>query len=314
MKVLFLVNPNAGGRGAGRKVRIAHERFLSAGWSVTLENTGTPEHAGRLISSAHDDGCDLLVLAGGDGTLHHAIQHLPLGSHDKPSTLPFGIIPLGSGNDFYRGTGAPWDPEGAADNIINGRDIPIDIGICEPVDDACNLRNEQSIRFVNTAGVGIDSQTLATREKAPKFLSARYELLFLVTLVRLYPLKVSIQADDWDLDGDYYMVLCCNNGWFGTGMEIAPGAKINDGLFDVLTVRKTPKWKFVVNLHKVFKGTHIYMEEAEILKTRSLVLRCEPGQRVATDGDRACPTPVRISCIPGGVSLRTCWLNDSPLT
>jgi diacylglycerol kinase (ATP) len=313
MKVLFLINPNAGGRGNRTAVDLARERFVRAGWDVVPEFTGSPAHAAGLISSAHADGFELLVVAGGDGTVHCAVQHIPLGTHDNPSTLPLGIIPLGSGNDFYRGTGAPFDPGGAALNIIEGGNVPVDIGIVEPLSSDGSVRDETPVRFINSAGAGIDSQTLATREKAPAFLSARYEILFLITLLTLKPLAVRLEADDWTIERELNMVLCCNNGWFGSGMRVAPDAKIDDGRFDVLIIDKMPKWKFAINLPKVFKGTHLEMDGVEIRPTTTLTIHCKPQQRVATDGDRAYATPVRIRLIPCGATLRTSCINGEKL-
>ena len=313
MKVLFLINPNAGGRGNRKAVELARERFVSAGWDVAPEFTKSPEHAADLISSSRDNGFDLLVVAGGDGTVHNAVQSIPLGCLEDPSPLPIAIIPLGSGNDFFRGTGAPFDPAGAALNIIEGRNTPVDIGIVEPLSPDGSLRDEKPVRFINSAGAGIDSQTLATRENAPAFLSARYEILFLITLFTLHPLDVRLEADDWTIEREVSMVLCCNNGWFGTGMRVAPDAKINDGYFDVLIIDQMPKWRFIANLHKVFRGTHLELDTVEIRPTSSLTIYCQPEQRVATDGDRAYPTPVRIRLIPGGVTLRTSHLNGRKL-
>ncbi len=303
MKVLFLVNPYAGGKGNRAAVDIACSRFADAGWDTTTIRTESPDHSAELIGSAHENGYELLVVAGGDGTLLNTIQHLPLGSHENPSILPFGIIPLGSGNDFYRGTGAPRDPAGAAENIINGKPVPIDVGLCEPINDDGSPRDEKPVRFINTAGVGMDSQTLATREKAPSWLSARYEFLFLVTLIRMYPLEVTLETDEWNETVDAFWVLCCNNSHIGTGMQVAPDAKINDGLFDVLIIPKMPKIKFVMNLPKVFRGKHLEMKGVEIRRASNIVLKCKPGQRVAVDGDLEFPAPVRIRNLSGAVSL-----------
>jgi len=313
MKVLFLINPNAGGRGCERRIEIANRHFTGAGWNITTVVSETGDHASSLVHSAHGAGYDLLVLAGGDGTLHHAVQHLPIGSHENPSPLPFAIFPLGSGNDFYRGTGAAPDPDIAAENIINGIPVPIDIGVVEPLNDDGSLRDERHVHFINTAGVGMDSQTLATRENAPRFLSARYELLFLMTLARLYPLRVKITADDWNLDIDAYWILCCNNSFIGTGMNVAPAAKVNDGLFDVLVVRKIHKLKFIQYLPRIFKGTHLEVDGMEILRARELTLFCTPNQRVATDGDRSFNGPVRIRVLPGAVTLWTSRLDGKTL-
>jgi YegS/Rv2252/BmrU family lipid kinase len=305
MKVLFLVNPSAGGRGAAGSVDTASRVFRNAGWEVSSVRAQSTEQAADLIESALEKGFDLLVLGGGDGTIHHCVQHLPLGSRENPSPLPFGIIPLGSGNDFFRGTGAPMDPEGAAQNIVKGAPRPIDIGLVEPINDDGSPREGAPVRFANTAGVGMDSQVLAARERAPRWMSARYELIFLLTLAGLYHLKVDLSGNDWRRELDAYWVLCCNNGFIGTGMHVAPDARIDDGLFDVLIIEKQSKLRFMFNLPRVFKGTHLEMDRVHLLRTRSLILKCAPKQRIAVDGDRSFESPAKITILPGAVTLRT---------
>ena len=309
MKVLFLVNPHAGGKANQHKVEIANAHFEDAGWDVTTKRTESGEHAELLVISAIDEGYDLLVVAGGDGTLHHLVQHLPVGSLEEPSTLPFAIFPLGSGNDFYRGLGSSREPNEAAQNIVEGTAVPIDVGIVEPIHEDGSLRDENPVLFLNTAGVGMDSQTLATREKSPSWLSARYELVFLMTLARLTHVSANLKADDWDLNLDAYWILACNSPYIGSGMHVAPGALINDGLMDVLLIPKMSKLQFIMNLAKVFKGKHLEMKGVEIRKTNSMILKCKPEQRMALDGDLEFSSPAKISIIPKGLILWTSWLN-----
>ena len=305
MKVLFLVNKNSGGRETGRSVERALKRFDEAGWPVITVRTGSPSEAERHIVSAEEQGYELLVIGGGDGSIHHLVQHLPLGKPDKPEGLPFGIIPLGSGNDFYRGIGAPLDPWAAADNIVNGTPTPIDIGLVEPIAKDGSLRSEKPIRFTNSAGIGIDSQTLATRARAPRFLSARYELLFLFTLIWMKPVKVKIEADKWSSEQEAYWILCCNNGTIGAGMKVAPEARFNDGLMDVVIVDKIPKMRFVVNLPKVFKGTHTSVKGFSVVQAQSLTIQAQPALSLAIDGDLEFKAPARVSIVPGAVRLMT---------
>jgi diacylglycerol kinase (ATP) len=310
MQVLFIVNPNAGGRAGAKAIDTALARFDEANWQVITVRTKTVEEASDLITSAGQQGYELLVVGGGDGSIHHLIGHLPIGSPDKAAGIPFGIIPLGSGNDFYRGTGAPMDPWGAADNIVNGKDIPIDVGLVEPVNNDGSLRNEKPIRFTNTAGIGLDSQTLARREVSAPWLSARYDLLFLMTLAGLKPIHVTLETDDWVKELHAYWILCCNNGFIGTGMHVAPDAKINDGLMDVLIVEKISKIRFVVNLPKVFKGKHLNQPGLSVMRARSVILRSDPDFRMAIDGDREFKPPARISILKGAVRLRTKGLGE----
>jgi diacylglycerol kinase (ATP) len=305
MRVLFIVNQNAGGSGSAKIIETALARFNEADWHVITTRTKSKHDADELITTAGEQGYDLLVIGGGDGSIHHLIGHLPLGTPDKPAGIPFGIIPIGSGNDFYRGTGAPMDPWGAADNIVNGTAVPIDVGLVEPLYDDGSPRSEKPIRFTNTAGMGLDSQTLELREKSPSWLSARYDLLFLMTLARLKPIKVVMESDEWRRELEAYWILCCNNGFIGTGMHVAPNAEIDDGLLDILVVGKLSKIRFVVNLPGVFKGKHIHQPGIEIIRTRSVILKSDPDFRLAIDGDREFKPPARISIIKGAVRLRT---------
>ncbi|HDS29920.1 MAG TPA: diacylglycerol kinase family lipid kinase [Firmicutes bacterium] len=305
MKVLFLINPEAGKSGNANAVATVTGIFMDGGWDVTRVMSESAKQASELIENALTEGFELLVLGGGDGTIHHCIQHLPLGSRENPSQLPFAIIPFGSGNDFFRGIGAPLDIEKAARRIIEGKAHPVDIGVVEPVDNDGTPRDEKSVRFINTVGVGMDSQVLAFREKAPSWMSARYELIFLMTLAGLYPLEVSLKTDEWERDVDAYWILCCNNGFIGSGMKVAPDAKTDDGLFDILIIEKQSKLRFVFNLPKVFKGTHIHMDRVHILRAKNIFLKCNPVQRMAVDGDREFESPAKISILPGAVSIRS---------
>ena len=309
MKTLFLVNPNAGGRENNTAVEISCGVFNDAGWEVDTVRTESPEHAETEIATAHEKGYELRVVAGGDGTLLHTVQHIKIGSKTEEPPIPFGLIPLGSGNDFFRGMGAPRDCKSAAESIVHGKVVPVDVGLVEPIDENGNPREGKPVRFINTAGVGADSQTLATREKAADWLSARYELLFLMTLMRLYPLDVHLVADDWELDTSAFWVLCCNNSHIGSGMLVAPDAKTNDGLLDILIIPKMPKIMFILNLMKIFKGTHLTIRGVEIRRTKSVKLFCKPNQRVACDGDRTFEGPVKISILHGAVRMRTSFLN-----
>jgi diacylglycerol kinase (ATP) len=311
MKVFLLVNPKARGRGNVRAINVALERFAMAGWAVITVRTGSTDHASEVIRAAPADGFDLLIVAGGDGTVHNAVQHLPLGFPTHPSPLPLGIIPLGSGNDFYRGIGAPSDPLGAGENLVNGRPMPVDIGVVEPINEDGSLRDEPPIRFVNSAGIGIDSRTLATRLKAPRWLSDRYDLLFLLTLIWMKPMNYRLKAESWERNFPGYWVLCCNNGQIGTGMKIAPEARFDDGMLDVVTVERIPKWRFVRNLPKVFKGTHTDEKGFDVVKAKEVIVRSIPTVRVAADGDLVFRTPVRIRVLPGALTLWTSRLGGS---
>jgi diacylglycerol kinase (ATP) len=155
----------------------------------------------------------------------------------------------------------------------------------------------------------MDSQTLATREKSPKWLSARYELVFLMTLARLVPVSANLVADDWSLDIDANWILVCNNRYIGSGMHVAPDALIDDGLMDILLIPKKSKLEFIYHLPKIFQGRQLEVKGVQIRKAKSLTLKCRPEQRVACDGDLTFPSPAKISIRKNALALRTSWIN-----
>jgi diacylglycerol kinase (ATP) len=119
------------------------------------------------------------------------------------------------------------------------------------------------------------------------------------------PVKVKIEADKWSSEQEAYWILCCNNGTIGTGMKVAPEARFNDGLMDVVIVDKIPKMRFVVNLPKVFKGTHTSVKGFSVTQARSLTINAEPALRMAIDGDLEFKAPARVSILPGALRLMT---------
>jgi YegS/Rv2252/BmrU family lipid kinase len=230
----------------------------------------------------------LVIAVGGDGTLHQVLQHIDL------ENQVLGLLPFGTGNDLARVIGCPTAPLAAAQYLQRAVPQPIDI------------IDANGIRVHNSAGFGIDTATIKVRERNRGLLHSNYNLAFLWALRELKPLRMRIDYGSVSESGDFWWVLAMNNRDIGKGTRIAPRARFDDGLLDMLLVREMPKLSLVKLLPKASKGRHL--SEPGIVYEQLAELRCELSQAVdylVCDGEMhfVATREVRFRCQPGALRL-----------
>ncbi len=185
---------------------------------------------------------------------------------------PLGIIPGGRGNDLARVLGIPDDPAAAVAVLAAGETRRIDVG------------EANGKRFLGIVSVGFDSECnrLANEDDFMRS-NLVYAYAALRTLLSWKPARFTIRsrrASGTALSG--YSVSVANNSAFGGGMRIAPDAELDDGLFDVVTVGEVGKLRFVANLPKVFKGTHVDEDEVRVFRASRLEIDARAGPSPST--------------------------------
>ena len=304
-KLTVIFNP-AAGRGQARRCRAALENALaqkvqehSASWQL-LETTSS-DQATVLSAQAAREGSDLVVAAGGDGTLGEVVNGLA--QSDFKASL--GILPFGTGNDFARclGIGIKWQK--ALDVLFEGVTRPIDVGR------ALFEETGAQYRFINVAGCGFDS-SVAQRVNdfrfhplwrhvrgMPAYLTAvGQELIHL----RAADLVLTCDGKTWQQRGTLCAV--ANATSYGGGMLVAPNAKPDDGLFDVCLIGNAARLEFLCAFPQVFKGTHITHPKVQMLRGREITIQSEPPLPVLIDGDVRGVTPVRFWLEPRILKVR----------
>lgn len=277
---IVVCNPLSG-KGAYKSVLPDLESAMkSARWHYEIAVPSSEDETKKVARESHEKGFDTVIAVGGDGTIHTVLEGM---DYTKQA---LGILPLGSGNDIVRMLKLKDGQRAAIDNIINGGDWRIDIGMCNDTP------------FLNTAGIGIDSETLKVRRETKGFVKRNYVLLFLKTLGRLKPFRARITADGELIEDDFDWVITCNNNYIGGGMMVAPNAVLDDGLLDLILIRKAPRWKMVMNIPNIFKGTHSRMEEVSMTQVREVYLETDQPMEMGVDGDLACSTPASIKALP----------------
>ncbi len=298
MNLTLLVNPAArGGAHTGSAMRAA-ERLRAHGVRTTILSGGSAAESSELLRTAIGLGTDAVAVAGGDGTVHLAIQEL------AGSGIPLGIIPAGTGNDMATALGLrELHPEAAADAIIGGRTRRIDL--------ARVIRDDGSTVYFGTVlASGFDSRVndRANAMRWPRG-GSRYNIAILIEFATLagipYDVDLVLPGGARNrISGDLVMATVGNGSHYGGGIPICPDADISDGLLDVVLVRPAGRARLLRLLPRVYRGTHTSVPEVSTHLVRSVRLS-SPGVTAYADGDPIGPLPLTIEAAPAALSVFT---------
>jgi YegS/Rv2252/BmrU family lipid kinase len=284
-RITVLCNPTAGG-GRGFKALDAVRAALSRrGIEVRVERTQSHAHAVERARAAALDGGEVVAF-GGDGMVRIAAHAV------RGTDATLGVLPGGRGNDFAAALAIPRDPLAACEVIVAGRAKPIDAGDC----------NGET--FVGIASIGIESEVTRLANSAPRWGGqATYLGATLVGLARYRPATFDLTVDGAGHSYTGFIAGASNSGRFGGGMRFAPDARLDDGLLDLVVIETGPKWRFVLDTPKVFKGTHVSDPRVHVLRGREIEMSADRPFDVYADGDPIAATPARVQALPGALSV-----------
>lgn len=274
----FIVNPNANMGQAWRlaaDLRPVMANFGGADWAGTVY----PTHAVELTQQAVEDGYDLIIAAGGDGTVHEVVNGIMGFPPEKRPRL--GVVPLGSGNDFAHAVGMDEDPTKALQQIFTGEPHPVDIGVIE---------DEKGRReyWDNTVGIGFDAIVTIYSHKLP---IVRGFLMYLAAVLKTIFLNHEPFHIDLSIDGeeawqdDLLMLVLCNGPREGGGFHISPSASSTDGLFNLLAVQEVSRAMMLRLLPEFMRGTHLGFSPIRTETFKTLSLRSDLPLYIHFDGE-----------------------------
>lgn len=291
MNIAVVVNPAARSGVQRHAATRAAQRLRELGHTVTLLSGGSAEESSTLIRTAVELGTDALVVAGGDGTINLALQHL------AGTGIPLGIVPAGTGNDFAAHLGIPGlEPAAAAEVIAAGRTRTIDLARVTEVDGGARL-------YATVLASGFDSYVndRANRMWWPRG-EMRYNIAILVEFLVLRSSSYAIEVDERRVEGPFVMASVGNTRTYGGGIPICPDADETDGLLDVTIVRPAGRLRLLSLLPTVYKGTHTTRPEVETFRGRSVRLDAR-GITAYADGDPIGSLPLTVDVLPATLSV-----------
>jgi diacylglycerol kinase (ATP) len=292
--IAVLANPRAGhGRRRGLLPGVL-ERLGSAGHTVRLLEADDAEEAEKACHRAVLEGCAALVAAGGDGTLHLAIQ----AAAERP--VGFGVVPMGTGNDFAAGVGVPADPLAAASGIAaalaGAGPVPVDLARAVGTD-------EETRWFGAVLAAGFDAivNERANRMRWPRG-PRRYDVAIFLEMVRVRPRLYTLEIDGVDHGFEGTLVAVGNCASYGGGLRIVPDADPADGLLDVLTALPLSRRAMTRLKPRLRRGTHVTDPRVRTFRAKQVRLHSN-GIIAYADGERIGPLPLEITCVPGALRL-----------
>jgi diacylglycerol kinase (ATP) len=253
-----------------------------------------------LVRQAAEDGAELVVAVGGDGTLNEVANGLLSLPGDRPE---LAVIPFGTGMDFARSHGIPRRLERALAVARDGKTRTIDAGRVSytawdgSAGDGC---------FANVASAGMSGAVARQANAASKALGGRVS--FFGALVRVFArwrnTEMQVDVGGERRAGRMTNVVVANGRYHGGGMLLAPDSAADDGLFDVLVFGDITKRDFVLNVGKIYRGTHLTHPKIELLRGSAVSVEADVPVPVELDGEQPGTTPARFEVVPGALRLR----------
>jgi lipid kinase YegS len=213
------------GKGAANPaVRAAINRIRDEGQPLEVRCTWEGGDAARFAQETMNDGVDLLIAGGGDGTINEIVNGLL--AADTAPKMACGVLPLGTANDFARGCGIPLDPYEALKLATTGDPVPIDIP------------SANGVYFANVASGGFGAEvTVGTNPQLKKALGGgAYALTGLVTAAKMEPYSGRVVSAEESAEGSFIVMAVGNARQAGGGLQVTRNAYLNDGLMDVMAI------------------------------------------------------------------------------
>ena len=300
-KVLAIVNLTAG-HGRTKALWPEVERSLRAhGLDFEVHFTSGPGDATMAAAAAAGSGLDLVVTVGGDGTVNEVVNGLLADRTVPPPAL--GIVSSGSGCDLIRTLGIPRGVA-AVDVIARGRPRPVDAGrVTYQADDGTTATRY----FVNAADLGLGAEVAERVNRSGKRFGGFLSFLgsAVVTLAGAKFKTIAYSSDGGEARiARAGIVFVANGQYAGGGMHFAPGARVDDGLFDVVVLQEVTRAVLLADLlPKVYRGAHLGHPAVVHHQAREIAVSSTDPLLLEIDGEQPGRAPATFSLLPSALRI-----------
>lgn len=260
-------------------------------------------HATSLVRSALQQGYDLIVSVGGDGTHNEVINGFFSDGAIVNPRATLSVVPCGSGSDLCRSLGIISGIGFTLETILSGRKREVDVGrlqFLRPSGLPCERL------FLNIASLGLSARVNSKLESQPHFLvgSGRFFLATIRTLIENGNDRVSLEIDGKVFSDELISTVTAANGqFFGGGMRIAPHARLDDGLLDVVIIGAVSLRDFIRWGPRFYQGRYLSHPRIKYWKARTIRAKSEVPVPVEVDGETVGNLPASFTVLPGAVRI-----------
>lgn len=288
---VLLVNPTSGG-GKGKRyadrvrsiLRDRNDEFIEVSGRNSLEAASKLDE----VIKTHSARINGVVVVGGDGMVHLAIQEL------AGTQIPMALVPAGTGNDFARSLNLNLrDPFSVLELTRNSLPVNTDLG---------RIGDRY---FADILSTGFDS-IVNERANSMRFVKGRmkYNIAILLELSTFKPQSYQFQVDAIEFTTKAMLIAVSNGQSYGGGMKVTPDARIDDGLFDIMILGPVSKLEFLKVFPKVFSGQHVKHPAVKIIRGKKVTI--ESKAVAYADGERIGALPITAEIISGALMA---WRN-----
>ena len=305
LRTLVVVNPVSAGGATRRRFERLLPRVQDALGPCDVAWTQGPRDAERIAREGVRAGVERVVVAGGDGTTSEVVSGLLAAGLGGYAEL--ALLPLGTGGDLRRTLDVPREPDAALAAIAAGRSTALDAGRVAYVDRA---GREAVAYFANIASFGISGLTTELVNRAPKALGGRLSFLIgtLRAIASYRAAPVALRVDgELAHEGPLVLAAAANGRYFGGGMHVAPRARPDDGLLDVVVVPGFGKLRLAAELPRIYRGSHL--DVPGVVWRRGASVEATPlGEPpwLEIDGEPLGRLPARVEILPKALRFVGC--------
>lgn len=264
---LFIINPIAGTRSKKSIPRLIEEHIDKEKFNYNISFTEYASHAAELCKSAVDNGIDIIIASGGDGTVNEIIP----GLIDSSSALY--VLPTGSGNGLARELNISLNIEKAIRQFNSAQESAIDIG-------RANDRH-----FISVAGLAFEAAVVKNFQGIKRRGILGYAKTILNTYFSFQPIPMKISMDNEELEDKYFMFTVSNSGQYGYGVKPSKSSNMSDGILDILIVKQFPKWRAVYLIPYLLLGIPTKSKYVDIYFSSKVEARMLNPSSLQADGE-----------------------------
>ena len=287
-KVKFIYNPYS-----GENVILDHQDIVikihqEAGYTIVPYRIDKEIDVINAFNDFRDTNYYYVLIAGGDGTIDNVVNAMAKAG----VSVPIGILPVGTANDFGKFLGMPSDISKACRQILNSEVTSVDLG---------SINDKY---FVNVASTGLFTDVSQKTDVNLKNTIGKlaYYLKGLEELPNFRKLEIKIKSEEMEYEGNMYFMLVFNGQTAGN-FKLATKASADDGLLDVIIFKAIPIIELIPLFVKVLKGEHLDSDNVIYFKTNNIYIESHEDIVTDIDGEKGPDFPLNIKCIKGGLKV-----------
>lgn len=302
LKTAAVINPAAAYGRVGKHLDALEDSLRGAFDADMFLKTARPGHAAELARSLVNDGYGCVLSVGGDGTHNEVVNGLFEGRKLINPDIVFGIVPYGTGSDLSRTLGVRRGRRGIED-ILRATPASVDVGY---VRYRLPEGGDAARCFINVADFGAGGEVVRRVNASTKFFGGFASFLYsvVVTGITYRSQFMRIELDKESIEGRFKNVIVANGAYYGGGMHVAPDARLDSGVFEVIAIGDVGIVEAAVNLPKLYRGRLLKKAgKVEHFTTSTIVARTEGRLLLNLDGEQPGALPATFEVLPSALKI-----------